>query len=99
MLIDRVAKHRYPSFMEGYSSYNQIIIVEEDLAKTTFICLRAIGTYKWLVMPFNMKNMGATYQRVMNAIFYDFIGKFMEIYLDDIVVNFGDDDSHLTNLL
>ena len=37
-------------------------------------------------MPFGLKNPGATYQRVMHAIFHDMLGHHMEVYIDDIVV-------------
>ena len=37
-------------------------------------------------MPFGLKNVGATYQSAMNAIFHDMLGPNMEIYIDDIVV-------------
>lgn len=37
-------------------------------------------------MVFGLKNVGATYQRAMDKIFHDMIGKFMEVYIDDVVV-------------
>ena len=37
-------------------------------------------------MPFGLKNVGSCYQRAMNSMFHDFIGQFMQIYTDDIVV-------------
>ena len=49
-------------------------------------------------MPFGLKNVGATYQRVMNSIFHDMIGKYIEVYIDDIVVKSQDFDEHLKNL-
>lgn len=54
------------------------------MAKITFRFLGEIGTYEWLVMPFGLKNAGATYQRAMNTIFHDFIEKFTKIYIDNI---------------
>ncbi|GKV27610.1 hypothetical protein SLEP1_g36766 [Rubroshorea leprosula] len=58
---------------------------DADVPKTAFRCPGAVGTFEWVVMPFGLKNAGATYQRAMNAIFHDMIGKFMEIYIDDVV--------------
>lgn len=49
-------------------------------------------------MPFGIKNAGATYQRAMNLIFHDMIGKFMEVYIDDEVVKSQDFKTHLKNL-
>ena len=62
MLVNSVAGYEYLSMLDGYSGYNQIFIAEEDVSKTTFQCPGAIGTYEWIVMPFGLKNTGATYQ-------------------------------------
>ena len=70
----------------------------EDVSKTAFRCPGAIGTYEWVVMPFGLKNAGATYQRAMNTIFHDVIGKFMEVYIDDVIVKSETKESHLVNL-
>ncbi|XP_073277708.1 uncharacterized protein [Primulina huaijiensis] len=86
MLIDSVARHELLSFMDGFSGYNQIKIAESDTHKTAFRCPGAVGTFEWLVMPFGLKNAGATYQRAMNSIFHDMIGQHIEVYIDDIVV-------------
>ena len=59
---------------------------------------RALGTYEWVIMPFGLKNTGVTYQRAMNVIFHEFIGKFMEVYIDDMVVKFDKKDTHLDHL-
>ena len=53
---------------------------------SSLTCLGALGCYEWIVMPFGLKNVGVCYQRAMNSMFYDFIEKFMKIYIDDIVV-------------
>ena len=98
MLIDSAAGHEYLSMLDGYSSYNQIFIAEEDVPKTAFRCPGALGTYEWVVMPFGLKNVGATYQRAMNSIFHDFIETFMQIYIDDIVVKSLSGKDHLSNL-
>ena len=68
------------------------------MSKTTFRCLGALGCFEWLVMPFCLKNVGATYQRAMNSMFHDFIEKFMQVYIDDIVVKFSLEDNHLNHL-
>lgn len=65
------------------------------MPKTIFRCPGALGTYKWVVMPFGLKNNGATYQQTMNSIFHDFIEMFMQIYIDDIVVKFVSAKSHI----
>ncbi|XP_050889370.1 uncharacterized protein LOC127094596 [Lathyrus oleraceus] len=78
MLVDSAACYEYLSMLDGYSGYNQIFIAEEDVSKTAFRCPGAIGTYEWIVMPFGLKNVGATYQQAMNSIFHDYIETFMQ---------------------
>jgi len=98
MLVDSAAGFEYLSMLDGYSGYNQIFIAEDDVSKTPFRCPSALGCYEWLVMPFGLKNAGATYQRVMNSMFHDFIEKFMQVYIDDIVVKSSSEDDHLNHL-
>ena len=49
-------------------------------------------------MPFGLKNARATYQRAMNLMFHDFIGKFMQVYIDDIVLKSSSKEGHLEHL-
>ena len=68
------------------------------ISKTAFRCLISLRTFEWLVMPFGLKNTGATYQRAMNAIFHDMLGHHMEIYIDDIVVKSKKVIEHVNHL-
>ncbi|KAM0974948.1 hypothetical protein ACFX2C_018052 [Malus domestica] len=96
--IDAVSKHKVLSFMDGNAGYNQIKMAPDDIHKTAFRCPGHVGAYEYLVMPFGLKNAGATYQRAMNAIFHDLIGQSMEVYIDDIVVKFKTEEQHLVDL-
>ena len=82
--IDSAAGSSIFSFMDGYSGYNQIRMAAKDAEKTAF--KTPIGNFHYTVMPFDLKNAGATYQRTMTAIFHDMMHKEMEDYVDDIVV-------------
>ena len=86
MLMDAAAGHKEISFMDGNARYNQIFMAEEDVHKTAFRCPGYVGLFKWIIMTFGLKNAGATYQRAMNYIFHEVIGKIAEIYIDDVVV-------------
>ena len=86
MLAYSTTNNELLSFMNGFSSYNHILIVVEDIPKTAFRCPGSIGIFEWLVTPFGLNNAGATYQREMNAIFHDMLGHHMEVYIDNIVV-------------
>jgi len=98
LLVDAAAGHRIISFMDGNAGYNQIFMAEEDILKTAFRCPGHVGLFEWIVMTFGLKNAGATSQRAMNFIFHEFIGKLVEIYIDDVVVKSGDFTKHLADL-
>jgi hypothetical protein len=98
MLVDAAAGHKVISFMDGNAGYNQIFMAEEDIHKTAFRCPGHLDLFKWVVMPFGLKNAGATYQRAMNYIFHELIGKIVEIYIDDVVVKSKGYKEHLANL-
>jgi hypothetical protein len=98
MLVDAAAGHKVISFMDGNAGYNQIFMVEEDIAKTAFRCPGAIGLFEWVVMTFGLKNAGATYQRVMNYIFHKLISRIVEIYIDDVMIKSKWYKEHLTDL-
>ena len=91
LLDDAAAGHQIISFMDGNAGYNQIFM-------TAFRCPGHVGLFEWIVMTFGLKNAGATYQRAMNFIFREFIGKLVEIYIDDVVVKSGDFIKHLVVL-
>ena len=58
-LVDNTAKHSLFSFMDGFSGYNQIRMALEDMENTIFLTMW--GTFCYKVMPFGLKNAGATY--------------------------------------
>ncbi|XP_025629775.1 uncharacterized protein [Arachis hypogaea] len=83
-------------FMDAYSGYNQILMHRPDQEKTTFITLG--GTYCYKVMPFGLKNAGATYQRLMRKVFHDLIGSTVEVYVHDILVKMAEPSSLIDDL-
>ncbi|KAI5350866.1 hypothetical protein L3X38_003757 [Prunus dulcis] len=95
-LVDATAGHALLSFMDAYSGYNQIFMHPEDQAHTSFITDRGLYCYK--VMPFGLKNAGATYQRLVNHLFAPLIGNTMEVYVDDMLVKSRTADQHIPNL-
>jgi hypothetical protein len=69
---------------------------ENDQEKTSFITSRGLFCYK--VMPFGLKNAEATYQRLINRMFHDQIGRNVEVYVDDMLVKSKEEDSYLDDL-
>ena len=84
------------SFMDGFSGYNQIKMYPDDEKYTSF--RTPLGIYCYTVMPFGLKNAGATYQRAMNAIFCEHMRKIVECYIDDIAVKSRTKGDHITDL-
>ncbi|KAL5546495.1 hypothetical protein UlMin_006182 [Ulmus minor] len=96
MMVDATAGHELLSFMDAFSGYNQILMHPEDQEKTSFVMERGIFCYK--VMPFGLKNAGATYQRLVNKMFSNYLGKTMEVYIDDMLVKSLSAEQHLHHL-
>ncbi|RDX85473.1 hypothetical protein CR513_33330, partial [Mucuna pruriens] len=92
MLVDNTTQHAFYSFMDDFSGYNQIQMVEEDREKTTFITMR--GTFCYKVMPFGLKNA----RRAMVTLFHDMMHKEVEVYVDDMIVKSKTPDKHLEDL-
>ena len=83
-LIDSTGGHQLYSLVDTKSGYHQIPMHRPDEAKTAFTTHE--GTYCYTKMPFGLKNAGATFQRMVNKMFKDNIGRNMEIYVDDMIV-------------
>ena len=93
ILVDNAARSSTYSFMDGFSGYNQIKMAIEDRAKTTFVT--PWGTYCYKVMPFGLKNAGATYQRAMVTLFHDMMHKEIEVYVDDMIAKSKEGEDHV----
>ena len=95
-LVDSIARHQLLSFMDAFSGYNQIRMEEADQEKTSFVTSQGLFYYK--VMPFGLKNAGATYQRLMNKMFAHQIGRNVQVYVADMLVKSLREDNHLSDL-
>ena len=71
-------------------------MAEEDQEKTSFITSQGLYCYK--VMPFGLKNAGATYQRLVNKMFSKQIGRNKGVYVDDMLVKSREELAHLDDL-
>ena len=95
-LVDSTVGHRLLSFMDAFSGYNQIRIEKADQEKTSFVTSQCLFCYK--VMPFDLKNAGATYQRLVNHMFRPQIVWNVEVYVDDMLVKSYYEGKHLNDL-
>ncbi|XP_075674961.1 uncharacterized protein LOC142644177 [Castanea sativa] len=96
IMVDATVGHEALSFMDGFSGYNQICMAPKDEELTAFRTLKGVYCYK--VMPFRLKNAGATYQRGMQRIFDDLLHMNVECYVDDLVVKSKKRIEHLQDL-
>ncbi|KAH9275223.1 hypothetical protein BASA83_002454 [Batrachochytrium salamandrivorans] len=77
-------------------AYNLLRIKEGDESKTSFIT--KYGQFEFLVMPFGLANAPAQFQRMMNSLFRDVIGKHVLVYLDDIVIYSDNMSDHIVQV-
>ena len=96
LMVDSTIGHEELSFMDSSSRYNQIRMAPEDEELTAFRTPKGIYCYK--VMPFGIKNAGATYQRAMQKIFDDILHKIVQCYVDDLVVKTRKREEHIRDL-
>ena len=68
LIVDATTGHELLSIMDAFSGYNQISMDPNDQEKTSFVTRQ--GTYCYRVMPFGLKNSGATYKRLVNKMFH-----------------------------
>ena len=95
-IVDALARHGMLSFLDAFSGYHQIPMHPPDAEKTSFITPH--GLYCYNVMPFGLKNAGATYQRLVTKMFRPLLGSTMEVYIDDMLVKSKQRPDHVANL-
>lgn len=84
------------SFLDAFQGYHQIPMNPTDQDKTAFIT--PMGAYCYKVMPFGLKNAGATYQRMVTQMFSHLIGQTVEVYIDDMLVKSLQKEDYIADL-
>jgi hypothetical protein len=83
-LTAHLGKAKVYSKLDLMSGYYQVRVEEDAISKTAFST--DYGHYEWVVMPFGLTNAPSTFQRLMNETLRPFLGKFVQVYLDDIFI-------------
>lgn len=87
---------KYFTTLDLTSGFHQIPMKESDIPKTAFSTLN--GKYEWLRLPFGLKNAPAIFQRMIDDVLKEFIGKLCYVYIDDIVIFGKDIDETMKNI-
>jgi len=95
-LVDSVLGCKLLSFLDAFSGYNQIKMHPVDEEKTASMTERSCYCYK--VMPFGLKNAGATYHRLMDKVLAPMLGRNVQACVDDMVVTSLEKSRHVTDL-
>ncbi|GFV11200.1 retrovirus-related Pol polyprotein from transposon 17.6 [Trichonephila clavipes] len=99
-LLTNIPHTNVMSTLDLRSGYFQLAISPKDIKKTAFITRN--GTFAFLRMPFGLSGVAPNFQRAIDIILQPVIGRFVSVYMDDVIItspSFKDHLDHLTRVL
>jgi len=96
MILGNLGKARYFTTLDLKSGYHQITLAERDREKTSFSVNG--GKYEFRRLPFGLKNAASIFQRTIDDILREKIGKFCYLYVDDVIVFSEDENAHIRHV-
>lgn len=95
-VLANLGKNKYYTTLDLASGFHQIPMADQDIEKTAFSVNN--GKYEFVRLPFGLKNAPSIFQRVMDDVLREHIGKICYVYIDDIIIFSSTIDEHLKNL-
>ncbi|GJZ65485.1 reverse transcriptase domain-containing protein [Tanacetum coccineum] len=95
--VESLCRYPFKYFLDAYKGYHQIQMAKDDEEKTAFHTSQ--GVYCYTKMPFGLKNMGATYQRLVDNAFEGQVGRNLEVYVDDLVIKSHTEDELVRDIV
>ena len=95
-LFDQLKGAKYFTKLDLRWGYHQIKMRTQDIPKTAF--RTPLGAFEWLVMPFGLTNAPATFQRFVTNILQEYIGDFVCVYMDDILIYSATEHEHVEHV-
>lgn len=96
VVLSQLGQNKFFTVLDLKSGFHQIPLIESDMAKTAFSVNN--GKYEFTRLPFGLKNAPSIFQRALDDILREHIGKICLIYIDDIIIFGKNEDSHLKNI-